>query len=71
MKVPVNVPEPLYDVRGVNIATNEERLIAWGKDRRNAEACMEMAVIRRGVEVEFFVVVPAGKTWAESREVAS
>ena len=63
--------EPLYDVRAVNIETNEERIIANRMTVRNAEACMRMAVMRRGVEVEFFVVVPSGKTWAESREVRS
>lgn len=63
--------EPLYDVRAVNIETNEERIIAKRRTLTSAEAIQDMAAMRRGVEVEFFVVVPADKTWAELREVRS
>ena len=50
--------EPLYDVRAVNIRTGEERLLATGKTEKNAEAIIDMAVYRRGVEKEFYIAVP-------------
>ena len=55
----------LFDVVAVNIATSEERNIASGKTLRNAEAIEMMAVMRRGVDVEFFAVVPTGTKWAD------
>ena len=50
----------LFDVVAVNLATSAVRLIDTGKTRRNAEAIEEMAVMRRGVDEEFFAVVPHG-----------
>lgn len=47
--------EPLYDV--IAVETDAERLMAQNKDRRNAEAIMNFAVMRRGVEGEYFKVV--------------
>ena len=58
-----NMPEsklPLYDVVGVNIKTSVVRLIDQGNTKRNAEAVVLMAVMRRGVEEEFFAVASAG-----------
>lgn len=52
--------ERLYDVIAVRYDDGSKRLIAENKTRRNAEAIEEMAVIRRGVEEEYFDVVPAG-----------
>ena len=49
-----------FDIIGVDIGTSRVRVIGVGKTQRNAEAYMEMAVMRRGVDDEFFVVVPAG-----------
>lgn len=50
-----------YDVAAVNIETNEVRIIATDKTLPNAEAIVDMAVVRRGVEEEFFAVVDSGK----------
>jgi len=51
----------MFNVVAVNIATGEERTIAENKTEANAEAIVSMAVARRGVEEEFFKVVPAVK----------
>lgn len=50
--------EPKFDVIAVEIATGKERFMAQDQPRRDAEAIMRMAVIRRGVEEEFFAVRP-------------
>lgn len=52
--------EPLFDVVAVNMQTGAERHIDTRKTERNAEAIVSIAVIRRGVEEEFFKTVPAG-----------
>ena len=44
-----------------SIGDNTVRLIAEGKTLRNAEAIVNMAVMRRGVETEFFSEVSSGK----------
>lgn len=49
---------PLFDVIAVNIETGAERLIAEGKSERTAEAIVNLAVMRRGVEEEFFDTRP-------------
>lgn len=49
----------LYDVVAVNLVTNTVRVIASGKTQENAEAIENMAVMRRGVEEEFFTAVRA------------
>ena len=49
-----------YDVLAVNIKTGIVRFMAQGKDERNAEAVVKMAVMRRGVDEEFYVAVKAG-----------
>lgn len=51
--------EAVFKVVAVTIATGAERLIAENKTKPNAEAIRDMAVIRRGVETEFFKVVRA------------
>lgn len=51
--------EQLFDVVAVNIKTSEQRVIDRNKTERNAEAIVSMAVMRRGVDVEFFKAVPA------------
>ena len=53
--------EPLFDVLAVSLTTSEVRLLETNCTRRNADAISEMAVRRRGVEEEFFVVCEAGK----------
>lgn len=52
--------EALFDVIAVNIETGARRLIESNKTERNAEAIVNMAVMRRGVEEEYFDAVPAG-----------
>jgi len=49
---------PLFDVVAVTIATGATRVIAEKKTEKNADAIVNMAVARRGVDVEFFKVVP-------------
>ena len=58
--MPEQTTMPLYDVAAVNIKTSVVRLIDQGKTKRNAEAVVLMAVMRRGVEEEFFAVAAAG-----------
>jgi hypothetical protein len=54
----------LYDVIAVDQKTLAKRLIASEKTRPDAEAIVKFAVMRRGVEKEFFDVVPSG-SWQE------
>ena len=51
----------MFDVVAVNIKTGIVRLMAQSKSQPNAEAIVKMAVMRRGVEDEFFADVPQGK----------
>jgi hypothetical protein len=48
----------LFDVEAVNIKTGEVRKLAENKTRENAEAIVKMAVMRRGVDEEFYREVP-------------
>lgn len=48
----------LFDVIAVDIQTGAERFLAEGKTERNAEAIVEMAVMRRGVDIEFYTTKP-------------
>ncbi len=50
----------LYDVIAVSLRTNKVRFMADRKTLNNAEAIEKMAVMRRGVDEEFFTTVPAG-----------
>lgn len=52
--------EKLFDVVAVNLKTDKVRFIAQGKTLKNAEAIVKMAVVRRGVDEEFFAEVKAG-----------
>ncbi len=54
-------PEPLLDVIAVQHDTKRIRLIATGKTEGNAEAIVMMAVMRLGVDEEFFDTAPTGK----------
>lgn len=51
----------LYDVVAVNRKTSKVRMMAEKKTERNADACVRMGVMRRGVEEEFLTAVPTGK----------
>jgi hypothetical protein len=53
--------EQLYDVVAVDMHKNTVKLMGRKLDTRNAEANVEMYVIRRGVLSEFYVKVPHGK----------
>ena len=53
------MPE-LYDVVAVNLETKAVRFMAEKQDQRNAEAVVYLAVMRRGVDTEFYAEVPAG-----------
>jgi len=48
----------MYDVVAVNKETQEKRTLATNKTAYNADAIVNMAVYRRGVDIEFFKKVP-------------
>ena len=52
--------DKLFDVVGVNLATHRVRIMATDLTAENSEAFVKMAVMRRGVEEEFFAAPPAG-----------
>ena len=52
--------EPRFDVIAVNIKTSTKRVIVNNVKEKDAEAIVSMAVMRRGVEEEFFKVIPVG-----------
>lgn len=54
--------EELFDVVAVSLATGKvEALFGERKTLRNAEAIENMAVMRRGVEEQFYSTVATGK----------
>ena len=60
-----------YDVVAVNIETSKVRMMAENKTEKNAEAIINMAVMRRGVDEEFYAPAPHGKykdgdTWPKT-----
>jgi hypothetical protein len=54
------VTQELFDVVAVNIETGAQRIMDRNKTADNAEAFINFAVMRRGVDVEFYKAVPAG-----------
>ena len=52
------VTPELFSVYAVNIATKERRIMASDKTKDNAEAFVKIAIARRGVDEEFYVIVP-------------
>jgi hypothetical protein len=50
-----------FDVVEVNTSTLEVRVIARDKSEADAEAIIQMAVIRRGVEESFYTSAPPGR----------
>lgn len=51
----------MLDVLAVSLSGQPTvRIIAQNKSERSAEGIVEMAVIRRGVETEFFTTAPTG-----------
>lgn len=53
--------QTMYDVVAVNLKTHLVRMMSESRDKANAEAVVNLAVMRRGVDEEFFAVVPHGK----------
>lgn len=51
----------MFDVVEVDIETAKVRVMERNKDSRNAEAIVNLAVMRRGVAGHFFSVALAGK----------
>jgi len=49
------------DVIEVSIKSGRVRVLATNKNEPNAEAIIDMAVIRRGVEEHFYTSAPAGR----------
>lgn len=52
--------EKRFDVVAVNLRTKRVLIIATDKGERNADAIINMAVARRGVDEEFYRGVPTG-----------
>ena len=48
----------LFAVYAVTIATGERRVMAIDKTNGDAEAFVKIAIARRGVDVEFYEIVP-------------
>ena len=51
----------LFDVIEVRMDTNAVRVLDQGKTEANADAIVNMAVLRRGVAESFFATCPAGQ----------
>lgn len=68
----MNKQNQLCDVLAVSIENSTVRLLDTDKARDDAEAIVDMAVMRRGVEMEFYVAVPSssyrdGERWEGQR----
>ncbi len=50
-----------FDVVQVNYATKAVTIMATNKSERNADAIIDMAVMRRGIEEGYFTMAPAGR----------
>jgi len=50
----------MFDVLAINMKTGLVSIMAENKSERNAEAIETMAVMRRGVNDEFFATVATG-----------
>lgn len=53
--------EELFDVIAVNLKTSKIQMFDENKSEANAEAVVNMAVMRRGCDKEFYTLTPAGK----------
>ncbi len=49
-----------FDTLAVNIETSTIRFFGQDKNLQSAEAIVKMAIMRRGLDEEFYVVVPHG-----------
>ena len=50
----------MYDVIEVKLGTNRVSVMATNKTEANAEAVVNMAVMRRGLDGQFYTTVPSG-----------
>ena len=50
-----------YDVVAVDLEKNTIRFLGYDKTLANAEAIVNMAVMRRGVDQEFFAATVSGR----------
>ena len=50
-----------WDVVRVAFTTNQVKVLAGPRDKWQAEAVLKMAVLRTGVEYQFFARVPHGR----------
>lgn len=55
------MPESRYDAVAVDLTTNKVRIMERNLDGPNVDAFCNMAVMRRGVQDEFFAPTTAGK----------
>lgn len=57
----------MFDVLEVEIANPKNwRIVAENKSERNAEAIANMAVMRRGVDIHFYTIVPHGQGYEQA-----
>lgn len=61
MKNKIIEEEQLFDAIAVNHETRKVRLFGERKTKDNAGAISSMAVMRRGLDEEFYTEVPTGK----------
>jgi len=54
------MPDTRFDVVAVNLFTNKVSFFGERKDYQNAEAIVKIAVMRRGLDEEFYAITPAG-----------
>lgn len=52
--------DKLFDVIAVNLCDHKVRIMATDLTAENSEAFVNIAIMRRGVEEEFFAAAPAG-----------
>lgn len=60
--------QPLFDVIAQNIKTGAKRFLDKSKSEGNADAIVRMAVMRRGVDEEFYYTVPADSEEADNTD---
>lgn len=60
--------KPLFDVIAQNIKSGNKRFIDKAKTESNAEAIVKMAVMRRGVDEEFYYTAPTNTIEANSED---
>lgn len=51
----------MLDVLAVNMETHAVKVLASNLTERNADAVERLAVMRRGVETDFYTTAPAGR----------